>query len=161
MKYALSLVLLLCLPGSRSSAAPGKEIKQEEAIRKPVADFAAAWNADDARAMAMMWTDDGDLVQPGGRMTRGRSEIEKRLAEEHSFFYKGSQFTSTVDSIRFIRPDVAVVDGAWQAVGVRAPNGKELPALKGLYTLVVSKKGGKWQAVSSRTMVPAAPPGGR
>ena len=153
----LAAITILCALAVVSKS-PGAW-KDEEAIRKLVAEFAAAWNQNDAKAMAMTWTEDGDFIQPGGRVTRGRAEIEKRLAEEHAFFYKGSNFVSAIDNIRFLKRDVAVVDGSWEASGAHAPNGKPLPPLKGLFTLVFVKRKGQWRVASSRTMVPARAPG--
>lgn len=61
-------------------------------------------------------------------------------------------------SVRFLKPDVAVVDGAWETTGAHTSSGKELPTLKGFYTLVLVKKKGRWLVASSRTMVPVSPP---
>ncbi len=151
---ATAMVLAVGSPPSGESHA-----RDEEAIRGLASEFARAWNAGDPAAMAALWTEDGDFIQPAGRKTQGRSEIEKRLAEEYSYFYKGSHFSSTVDSVRFLKPDVAILDGAWETVGAHTPKGGPLPPLKGLYTLIVVKKAGRWHVASSRTMIPARPPG--
>ncbi len=158
MRWALIFGLVLIFAGSFGVADAKAGTKDEAEIRRLVADFSTAWNRSDAKAMAAMWIEDGDFIQPAGRITRGRADIEKRLAEEHSFFYTGSRFTSTVDTVRFLKLDVAVVDGAWETSGAHTPKGKPLPTMKGLYTLIVVKRSSKWWVVSSRSMVPAKPP---
>ena len=62
-------------------------------------------------------------------------------------------------SVRFLKPDVAVVDGAWETTGAHTSSGKELPTLKGFFTLALVKKKGQGHVTSSRTMVPVSPPG--
>jgi len=64
-----------------------------------------------------------------------------------------------VDSVRFLKPDVAVVDGVWETTGAHTSSGKELPTLKGFFTLALVKRKGQWHVTPSRTMVPVSPPG--
>jgi uncharacterized protein (TIGR02246 family) len=131
---------------------------EKQAIRKQQRGFAAAWNKDNVGAMAAFWAEDGDIINPFGRVAKGRAEVEKLFAEEHSTFAKGSQLKVDINSIRFIKPDVAVVDCAWEASGMAAANGSELPPLKGLYAAVVVKRRGKWEIAAFRPWVPVSPP---
>lgn len=132
--------------------------KDEEAIKKSAADFAAAWNKNDAKAIAMLFAEDGDFVNPEGRMSKGRAGIEKNYTEVFATTFKGTKFTSTVDLIRFVKPDVAISDGTYEIVGAHGPDGKEMPPIKGLYTIFGVKKNDKWWMVSGRAMVPLTPP---
>ena len=40
--------------------------------------------------------------------------------------------TAIVGTIRFLKPDIAVVEGVWELSGLRGPNGEEMPPVKGL-----------------------------
>jgi hypothetical protein len=60
-------------------------------------------------------------------------------------------------SFRLLQPDVALVDGSYEIAGVKDAEGKELPAVKGLYTSVNIKKNDQWFIVSHRPMIPAKP----
>lgn len=140
------------MPQAKSNA------NERQAIRKQQRGFVAAWNKDKVGAMAGFWAEDGDLINPFGRVASGRAEVEKVFAEEHSTFAKGSQFKLDVNSIRFIKPDVAVVDCAWEASGMSAANGSDLPPLKGLYAAVMVKRRGKWEITACRAMVPESAP---
>lgn len=132
--------------------------KDRQAIRKVQNDFAAAWNQADTKAMAGLWAENGDLINPFGREAKGRKAIEKLFAEERSTLAKDTNFAVRVRAVRFLKPDVVVVDCAWEVAGIHGADGSELPPLKGLYTAVMSKKQGQWQIAASRPMVPVAPP---
>ncbi len=132
--------------------------KDREAIRKLHADFGAAWDRDDARGMAACWAADGDLVNPFGRVAKGRRAVEQLLAEEHSGFAKGTHMANKVDAIRFLGPGVAVVDVSWLVTGAHAADGTELEPLKGSYAAVMCKKKGLWAVAASRVMIPASTP---
>ncbi len=132
--------------------------KDREAIRKLHADFAAAWGRDDARGMAACWAADGDLINPFGRVAKGRRAIERLLAEEHSGFAKGTHMANKVDAIRFLEPGVAVVDVSWLVTGAHAADGAELEPLKGTYAAVMCKSKGRWEVSASRVLIPTPAP---
>lgn len=85
-------------------------------------------------------------------MAKGRAEVEKLFAEAYSNRLNDAHITSRIDSIRFVKPDVALVDGSFEAVGVRRPDGTAIPAVKGLYTWVVVKHKGKWWIEADRVL---------
>lgn len=159
MKKLLMFVLAILLVSPVGVAKMKGRGGDEDAIKKVFADFAAAWEKDDAKGMAAFWADDGDLINPAGRVGKGRAEVEKLLADEHSSLFKGTRITFTVSGIRFLGRDVAIYDAAYEVVGAHGPDGKELPPQKGLLTSVLVKKSGQWRTVAARPMMPAPPPG--
>ncbi len=132
--------------------------KDREAIRKLHADFAAAWERDDAEGMAACWAADGDLVNPFGRVAKGRRAVEQLFAEERSGFVKSAQFASRVEAIRFLKPDVAIVDVFWLITGAHAADGTELEPLKGTYAAVTCKSKGRWGVSACRGRIPTRAP---
>jgi len=59
--------------------------------------------------------------------------------------------------IRCLKEDVAVADGKWELRGVMDANGKAMPVMKGLFTIVVKRPG--WLIEAYRYNIdPAAPP---
>jgi uncharacterized protein (TIGR02246 family) len=121
--------------------------------------FAAAWNKDDAKAMAAMFADDADLINPLGRRAKGKAEIEALYADEHAGAFKGSKFSSDCKSgVRVVKPGVAVVTCSFEVTGGTLPDGKPMPALKGLYTATMLKAKTKWLVVAGRPMIPFVPP---
>ena len=58
-------------------------------------------------------------------------------------------------TIRFLKPDIAVVEGVWELSGLRGPDGKEMPPVKGLSLAVYVNKGREWLLAVGQTMLPA------
>ena len=61
------------------------------------------------------------------------------------------------DGIRMVKSDVAIVTCAFEVAGVKSPDGKSMPPMKGTYTTVMTKTKGKWFVVSGRPMIPVPP----
>jgi uncharacterized protein (TIGR02246 family) len=154
LRTLLAAVLVSSLVSVASAQKAGKD---EETVRQMQADFAAAWNKHDAKAMAALWAEDGDVINPAGKVAKGRADVEKLMAEEHATFAKGTTFTNNVTGVRFLKPDVALLDASYEIAGVMGPGGKA-GSMKGLYTVVLVKKGGKWWVSSARPMVPLPEP---
>src|SRR6185503_5314426 len=113
----------------------------------------------DALRLAGLWSEEGDMVHPGGRIERGRETI--RTNRTFLFLqreYRGSRHPLTLGSVRCLTADVAVADGKWELRGVSDTAGKPLPTFEGLCTLVVKRTGG-WLIEAYRyTQKPAAAP---
>jgi uncharacterized protein (TIGR02246 family) len=119
----------------------------EAAVKKHTADFAAAWNKHDPKAMAALWADDGDLINPWGRVAKGRPEVEKLFADEQTGKgpLRDSTFELKGETVRFPTPDVAVDDWEISVTGAYDPDGaKHEGALEFHCTVVLKKAGGAW-----------------
>ena len=127
--------------------------EDEQAIRKMVSAATADFNShtyNQANA-----TDDFDIVIPPGAYMTAKSNLRGVVEKDfQSGVFKNAQMVSTVDRIRFIRPDVAIVDGTFAISGSGIK-----PDPKGLDTLIVVKDNGNWKATALRRMVPVAAPG--
>ena len=83
----------------------------EQAIRRSLLAFEAARNALDAKAVAGLFTPDGEFTMPIGTTYQGRPAIEKFFAALfQSPEMKTSRATRTVQRLRFLGPDVAIAD---------------------------------------------------
>ena len=142
-------------PAAKSDAGRLKsDVENEEVIRKLYGQFVAAWNKHDPKAMSAMWVEDGDDVEPDGNFAKGRGDVEKLLAMEHSSVMKNSKLALTIDSVWFITANVALVDGTYEVTGVVAPDGKELPPRKGRLSSIFLQERDKWWIAASRLMIP-------
>jgi len=130
----------------------------EAAIRKVYDDTVAAWDKGDYKAMLADYDKDAVWTFSSGVTKRGHEALEKHYAELFAGKYKGTTMKLTIASIRFVTPDVAVVDGTWEASNLRSPEGKELPPVKGLLMNTLVSKDGKWLSVAMQTMVAPPPP---
>ena len=146
------LMMTILLATTTTAFAGGAD--ETAAILKVHEDFAANWNKNDYKAMAAMFADDADLINPLGREAKGKAEIEKLYKDEQTTAFKGSHFTSDCKGgVRMIKPDVAVVTCSFEATGGKMPDGSAMPPLKGIYTATMVKKT-KWQVVAGRPMIP-------
>ncbi|MGH9755689.1 MAG: SgcJ/EcaC family oxidoreductase [Blastocatellia bacterium] len=123
----------------------------EDAIRKWMSDYTDAWNKHDARALALLFREDADFVGGSGGVFRGRSQIERLMTEEFSTSLKEWKLTNAIEDIRFIKPDIAIVNGTYEATGIGS-NAQAAP-LKGLYTVIMGKERRKWVALGARSIV--------
>jgi uncharacterized protein (TIGR02246 family) len=142
--------------GGKPGTRPASSTDDEQAIKQLQQDFAAAWNKGDAQSLVGLYTSDGDLENPSGRMSRGRDEIAKHFEEDHARYFKGSTMAITCDNpVRFIKPDVATVDCSAVISGTTLPAAKD-GTVKPTYTAV--KQDGRWLIAERRVKIPVAPP---
>jgi uncharacterized protein (TIGR02246 family) len=66
------------------------------------------WNAGSGEASAAPFAEDADSVVATGMRVKGRQAIADNFQRIFDTMYKGSRNELTVDSVRFLRPDVAV-----------------------------------------------------
>ncbi len=140
-----------------SAVAVAKE-SNEQQIRDRAEEFAAAWNKHDPFAMAMVWSAEGDLINPFGRKARGIADIVKLLQDEHNTVMKQSSFKVTNVSVRFIEPTLAIVDEDVEISGITNPDGTPAPTLKPHVTTLMRKGGGKWWVLTARAWNYTPPP---
>jgi uncharacterized protein (TIGR02246 family) len=133
------------------------DIEQEAVIRKQFADFNAAWNRHDVKAMMSIFALDADHIDPDLRMVRGRDQIEKLFEAEHGTVFKEAQAALAVDSVWFVTENVALLDGSYEISGVKGPDGKALPNSKGHLTGLLLKEHDRWWVVASRAILPLPP----
>src|SRR5664279_3466740 len=81
----------------------------ERALHGMVYQLEAAWNAADALAFAALFAEDADFIHILGGYYTGREAIEAGHRMIFGTIYKGSTVRYSVEKIRFLRPDVAVV----------------------------------------------------
>jgi uncharacterized protein (TIGR02246 family) len=124
--------------------------KEEAAIQALSDKFATAWNQADGTAMAMMYSEDGCLIDPFGVEARGRQAVESLLTQTVTTALKGTTTRFTMDYIRFLKPDIAFVDATQFINGAMSPEGEPLPEAKLHLVLSVVKKNGQWWFVDAR-----------
>ena len=126
----------------------------EAAIRKLIADHNEAFNRHDGSG-TVYFTDDADTRNIVGAFFTGKAEIEKlSVALDKSF--GNTQRIETIQRIRFLTPEIALVDSVADSTGyIIAPDGTKLPPDKGLMShKVVVKKDGRWLITAVRNALP-------
>ena len=138
-----------------------KEKAETEAITKCHADFMAAWNKHDAKAVAAFWSPKGDLIDPWGVRAKGTAEIEKFFAGQFAGAMKTSVYSGKIVDIIFPKAEIAVVNVEAEVSGMVGADGKDIPAFKHHVTWFAYKRGEHWVAIAARPVayppMPAAP----
>ena len=144
-RTAAALLITLCLTAAAyaQTASGGTTTStaasDEAAVRAIVQSVQDAWNAHDGKAFAAPFADDADYVIINGMKIKGREAIERGHAAIFTTVYKDSHNVAAVRSVRFLRPDVAVVHVEWN-MEVR-PGGEKGRAMS---TMVMTREGDGW-----------------
>jgi uncharacterized protein (TIGR02246 family) len=150
---ALLLASVVGPPALRAGQA-----EDEASIRKFGLEFAAAWNKHDPKAMAAYWAEDGDLINPFGRVAKGRAEVEKLFHDEHAGPMAGTTYATTLSSVRFPTADLALSDWEIVVTGMRGPDGTVGAPFKPHVFIVLTRKGGQWLTAAARPYQFLSPP---
>ena len=143
-KLLAVLILALTSVGglAGNTQTPQNSSADEAAIRKVVQQVQDGWNAHDAKTHATAFAPDADYVVVNGVHDKGRETIEKRHTELFTGIYKNSRNVATIKSIRFLRPDVAVVHNEWNLL--HDVSDSETRKGHAMNTMVLTKEKGKW-----------------
>jgi uncharacterized protein (TIGR02246 family) len=129
----------------------------EQALHSLYQQLIEAWNNGDGQAYGAVFTADASYVDVTGTNTQGRQAIS--ASHQHLFqtFLKGSQLVATITSIRFLRPDVALLHVQGNTL---LPGQVELaPDRATLETAIAVKEQGKWLfAALQNTRIMQMPP---
>jgi uncharacterized protein (TIGR02246 family) len=118
-------------------------------IRELEAQQARAWNAHDARAYALLFTPDADIVNVLGWWWKGRAELEQKLTAGFSFVFAQSVLQIDDVAVRFITSDIAIVHVRWSMTGAISPDGSGGNVPKnGIQTQTVYRAPAGWQIAS-------------
>ena len=130
---AIAIALLLFT--SAPVLAQGRP-KEEAAIRAQVAKYEAAVNGRDRQALTALFTPEADFVFFDGPRVIGRDSIVARTWNAVAAWPTTMRFSLAVTSVRFLRPDVALVEteAGFSEGEMRSNRG----------TALVERRGGKW-----------------
>lgn len=121
--------------------------EEEAAIRKAAGAYAAAFAKGDAAAALAMWTSDAEFIDDDGKVHRGHDSLSPLFKKTLPSF-KGYKITMKLTSVRFVKPDVALVDGEQTFT---APRGEPD---HNRFTSVWIKTDGQWRIRSARDLTP-------
>jgi uncharacterized protein (TIGR02246 family) len=148
-KLSKSLAILAVL--ATATAWPQADRAADEtAIRAVIQAFLDTREKNDAAGLAALMTADVDQRQTSGNLRSGRDAVVSgSLTTQQS---TGGRRTISVDSLRFIGPDVAIADGRYDSVGRADGTDRRM-----LTTMVLRREGGAWKIAAIRNMLPSDP----
>jgi len=121
----------------------------ETAIRNIIQEEIAAWNSGDAVAFARHFAADGTFTNIRGQYWTGREAFTERHDSIFKGIYRGTTMKQDVVSLKFVRPDVAVVETLTAVIGIqKLPPGMSADdkgRLRSRLLQVMVKDGGKWK----------------
>ena len=128
---AFGCIIVRVSPAAEPSA-------EENAVRQTAKTFTDAFNKGDAKAIAVLWTPDGEY-SIGNDSVSGREEIAK-LYGDYLAANPDSKVEIKIGSVTFLAPSVAMERGSASVTG--SPNG---PPTASDYTAIHVKQGdGRW-----------------
>jgi uncharacterized protein (TIGR02246 family) len=142
----IAMILTTMLVGTISWAQNGAD---EAAIRDILKEEVTAWNNGDANAYSRHFAEDGTFTNLLGMFFQGREAFRERHEQIFHRAYRGSTKQSDIVSLRFVRPDVAIVESLQTVSGFQ----KLLPGtsadakgrLRTRLLQVLLKDGGEWE----------------
>jgi uncharacterized protein (TIGR02246 family) len=133
----------------------------EQLIRGLVAAYVETWNRHDMDAWGRLFTDDADYVnRAGGWWKSNRDSVDGHKAI-HDMLVRQKQpmtYRSDVAKVAFLKPDIALVHATWAWPGFAGPSGEEQQDFKGVITMVVVKRDGRWLIRAVHNTVASGPP---
>lgn len=137
------MILLLAMPLFA-------ETPDERAIRDLVKKYVDAREQKDPKAIEALFTEDADQLVSSGEWRKGRNAVVRgTMASSQN---TGGTRTITVESIRFIGPAAAIVDGRYEIAGLAGGVSRKMWS-----TFVVTRGSDGWHIAAIRNMLPAAP----
>ncbi len=118
-----------------------------EAIEAVVAKYPAAWTRHDMDAWGELFADDVDYVNRAGGIWTGNAANVAGHKEIHEVLRAQRQkmtWSAKVEKVSVLAPDVALAHVTWTWPGFRLPSGEQAKDYRGVITMVMVRRGGKW-----------------
>ena len=156
----LSLAFLACtLVIGATGSASASEARDEGSVRALGDTFANAFVQKNAELRASTFAEDGTFVTPQGDFLQGRVAMVKDFGPEAEQAVNGTtQAAFSNYRVRFIKPDVAVVDALLTVRNVNGPDGTIIPVIPINFFFVAVRHGDRWLIQDGRAHFAAAPP---
>jgi len=143
--FALLVVGSLCGLRNVAHAQTLGARNDEDAIKAVITATTEAFSRQDASAWVQHCTDDAQLVTVRGESMKGVAEIEKGLTAIFRTRARQAVLKTRDVTVRFIRPDVALVHVTNELSGLTDPDGRALPPHQELSIRVLVKDQGRWR----------------
>jgi len=144
--WIIAVVLgVIAAPTAWAQPAPSRPA-DEAAVRAVITRYVQAREARDSRGIEALFTADADQYTTGGDWRRGRAQLIDGMAASSK--QNPGERGITVAAVRFITPDVALADGAYDIAGSGA---------RRWTTIVVARGPDGWRIAAIRNMTPSRP----
>lgn len=145
MRRLLFLICLTTVVAPAAAQAPAAKAADEAAVRDIVRRYTEARELSDPKAIEALFTADADQYTSSGEWRRGMAQLVKGMLETSA--RNPGVRAINVAAVRFITPDVAIVDGEYKT----GADGRRLWT-----TLTVRREARGWRIAAIRNMAPTA-----
>ena len=159
-RLAVAFLACILVIGATGSASAG-EARDEAAVRALGDTFAKAFVQKNAELRASIFTENGTFVTPQGDYLQGHVAMVKDFGSEAEQAVNGTtQAAFSNYRVRFIKPDVAVVDALLTVRNVNGPDGTIIPVIPINLFYVAVRHADHWLIEDGRAHFAPAPPNG-
>ena len=143
--FTILILVLIFAAFNTKAQKKGDKSADETAIRANVEQLVKGWNSKSGEEFAKPFAEDADYVVINGMQIKGRMAIAKGHEGIFETIYKNTNLALSVQQIRFLKSDVAVVHVFGTAT---TPQGDSSRTTNARMTLVMTKNAGKWEIVA-------------
>ena len=153
----LAFIASTLVIGATGSASAG-QAQDEAAVRALGDTFAKAFVQKNAELRASLFAENGTFVTPVGDFLQGRVAMVKDFGPEAQQAVNGTtQAAFSNYRVRFIKPDVAVVDALLTVHNVNGPDGTTIPVIPINFFYVAVRQADRWLIEDGRAHFAPAP----
>src|SRR5579864_5384737 len=155
-RLGLTLLAFTLVIGVTSSASAG-QAQDEAAVRTLGDSFAKAFLQKNPEQRASLFAENGTFVTPVGDFLQGRAAMVKDFGSEAQAVTPTTQAAFSNYRVRFIKPDLAVVDALLTLHNINGPDGSVIPVIPVNFFYVASRHGNQWLIEDGRAHFAPAP----
>jgi uncharacterized protein (TIGR02246 family) len=111
--------------------------------------FNVAFNRADAKKVAAFWEEAGTLIGPSGNRGTGQSGVERVFADDVNQFLRGTSSSFSIETVRMLGRDLALLDLEHAILGARMPDGT-IGTLKLHAVILARRQGTEWRWLDAR-----------
>ena len=139
---ALLTASLISVFGQENTSQNAPNAADESAVRALLQKCIEGWNKGSGEAFAAQFAEDSDFVTANGMHLKGRKQNASHHQQIFDTFFKGTRLWAQVKSVRFLRPDVALLHTSGTILKPGESDASPEPV--SIQTLTVSKHGNEW-----------------
>ena len=149
----LAFTLVIGVTGTASAS----QAQDEAAIRALGDNFAKAFVEKNPEQRTSLFAENGTFVTPVGDFLQGHVAMVKDFGSEAQAVNGNTQAAFSNYRIRFIKPDLAVVDALLTLHNINGPDGSVIPVIPVNFFYVASRHGNQWLIEDGRAHFAPAP----
>ena len=157
LMQGLGLGVLACTLVTAATGSASAQSRDETAVRALGDNFAKAFVQKNPEQRASLFADNGTFVTPVGDFLQGHAAMVKDFGSEAQAVNSATQGAFSNWRVRFIKPDVAVVDALLTLHNINGPDGTVIPVIPVNFFYVASRHGNQWLIEDGRAHFAPAP----